>query len=202
MQKQIASYLFQNRSCSLPGLGTLSLVQTGADIDFPNRQVISPKASIAFNQEETDATGLLNYLAATTGADKYEVTAALDHFCDTLKNGISNKPEVVLESIGTFAVDGSGKIVFKQEELPAVFAQPVFAERVIHPDAEHQILVGDKETTNTVMTGLLNEQPAVKDRWWVWAIVLGLIGLVVLVIYFTQFSDTSAFGNAINYIHS
>ncbi|MEI9959160.1 MAG: hypothetical protein WDM90_23255 [Ferruginibacter sp.] len=106
-----------------------------------------------------------------------------------------------LESLGSFFVDDSGKINFKQEELPAVFMQPVFAERVIHPDAEHNILVGDKETTNTVMTELLAPKSETKDRWWVWAVVLSVIGLTALVVYFTSFNGTSSFGNAINHIH-
>lgn len=202
MQKQIASYLFQNKSCYLPGLGTLYVINSGAEIDFTNKHILSPKAIIQFEEVKTDAAGLLDYLSATTGADQYEVTAAFDHFCDTLTTEINNKPEVALESIGTFFVDGSGKINFKSEELPAAFVQSVFAERVVHPDAEHQILVGDKETTNTEMTELLNEKIATKDRWWIWAIVLGIVGLLVLVVYFTEFKGTSAFGNAINYIHS
>ena len=79
---------------------------------------------------------------------------------------MTQQPDVQLESLGSFFVDDNGKINFKPEELPAAFSQPVFAERVIHPDAEHQILVGDKETTNTVMTELLaaksrNKRPLV-----------------------------------------
>ena len=101
-----------------------------------------------------------------------------------------------------FFVDASGKINFKPEELPAAFTQTVFAERVIHPDAEHHILVGDKETTNTVMTELLAPKSEIKDRWWIWAIVLGLIGIAAIVFYFTAFNGTTAFGSAINYIHS
>ena len=81
--------------------------------------------------------------------------------------------------------------------MPSAFFQSVVAERVIHPQAEHQILVGDKETTNTVMTEFLTEKPEVRDRWWIWAIVLGAIGLLILLIYFTGANGTSPFGNAI-----
>ncbi len=202
MQNQIASYLFQHKTCPLPGLGTLSVLHSGAAADFTDKSIASPKSFIEFNETETDATGLLNYLAATSGGDTYEVSEALDHFCDNLRNKITQHPDAQLESIGSFFVDGSGKINFKPEELPAAFTQPVFAERVIHPDAEHQILVGDKETTNTVMTELLAPKSETKDRWWIWAIVLGLVGIAAVVIYFTTFKDTAAFGNAINYIHS
>jgi hypothetical protein len=202
MQKQIASYLFQHKTCPLPGLGTLSIISSAAESDFTNKTFSAPKPVVHFEQTETDTDGLLNYLSATTGADKYEATEALSHFCDNLKKKMAGQPDVQLNSIGSFFVDASDTINFKHEELPAVFMQPVFAERVIHPDAEHQILVGDKETTNTVMTEFLAPKSATKDRWWIWAILLGVIGIAAIVIYFTAFNGTSAFGNAINYIHS
>ncbi len=197
MQKQIASYLFQHKTCPLPGLGTLSVLNSGAAADFTNKSIAAPKTFIQFNNTETDTAGLLNYLVLTTGGDKYEVTEALDHFCDNLKKEMTDEANVQLESIGSFFVDDSGTINFKQQQLPTSFVQPVFAERVIHPDAEHQILVGDKETTNTVMTGYFNETPAVKDRWWIWAIVLSVTGLIALLIYFTELNGASPFGNAI-----
>ncbi len=197
MHYQIASYLFQQKTCPLPGLGTLSVLNSGAEADFTNRLIAAPKPFIQFVEIETDATGLLNYLCATTGANKYEVTEALDHFCDDLRNKVTRQPDVQIESIGSFFVDASGKINFKQEELPVAFTQPVFADRVIHPDAEHHILVGDKETTNTIMTELLAPRSEAKDRWWIWAIVLGAIGLIALLIYFTELNGIAPFGNTI-----
>jgi nucleoid DNA-binding protein len=202
MQKQIASYLFQHKTCPLPGLGTLSVVNTAAESDFTSKTFTAPKTVIHFEQIEIDTTGLINYLSATTDTDKYEATKALANFCNALKQKITNEPNIQLDSIGTFSVDASGKINFKENELPAAFTQPVFAERVIHPDAEHNILVGDKESTNTEMTELLAPKYAIKDRWWIWAIVLGMIAIAAIVIYFTAFNGTSSFGNAINYIHS
>ncbi len=197
MQQLIASYLFQNKTCPLPGLGTLSIHTSGAEADFTIKQISAPKSFIQFENKESDASGLLNYVAATTHSNNYEVTEALDHFCDNLKNEISNQANAKLEGIGNFFAGTNGQINFKQEELPTVYLQPLFAERVIHPKAEHHILVGDRETTNRVMTELLNEKPAAKDRWWVWAILLGAIGFLLLVIYFTQANGTSPFGNAI-----
>jgi nucleoid DNA-binding protein len=202
MQQQIASYLFQNKTCPLPGFGTLSLSHSTATLDFTDRSIRAPKPIINFENAETDTTGLLNYLAATTGADQHEASTALDHFCDDLKKEMAEQSNVKLDNIGNFSVDSSGKISFTPEELPPVFLQPVHAERVIHPDAEHQILVGDKEKTNTQMTELLAPKTAAKDRWWIWAIVLGVISVLLLVIYFAGDKGNAAFGNAINYIHS
>ena len=197
MQKQIASFLFQHKTCPLPGLGTLSIISSAAESDFTSKVFTAPQSSVHFEQTETDTNGLLNYLSATTGTDKKEATEALSHFCDGLKQKMTEQPNVQLNNIGSFFVAASGTINFRQEELPPAFMQLVFAERVIHPDAEHQILVGDKETTNTVMTEFLAPKAITKDRWWIWAIVFGAIALLALLIYFTEFNGTFPFGNTI-----
>jgi CCDC81-like prokaryotic HU domain 2 len=197
MHHLIASFLFQNKTCPLPGLGTLSVVQSGAEADFANKLFDPPNPIIQFNEAETDTAGLLNYLAAQSGGDNYEVTEAVEHFCENLKKEITARSQVKLDNIGNFFADDTGTISFKPEALPAIFLQPVFAERAIHPDSEHNILVGDKETTNIVMAELLAPKSGSKDRWWIWAIVLGAIGLLALVIYFTELNGTSSFGNAI-----
>jgi nucleoid DNA-binding protein len=197
MQEQIASYLFQRKSCPLPGLGTLSVSHAGAEADFTNKLIKAPKSFIQFTDTESDAAALIDYLATSTGCEKNEATAKLDLFCDSLKKRLTIELDVQLGSIGKLFADNRGKVSFIQEELPVAFAQPVFAERVIHPDAEHQILVGDRETTNTIMTEMLAPKNEVKDRWWIWAIVLGIAGLLALLIYFTQLNGATSFGNTI-----
>ncbi len=197
MHHLIASYLFQNKNCPLPGLGNLSLTGGEANADFTNKVINAPIASINFVPGETNATGLLSFVATSTNSSTYEATEALDHFCDNLKNNITVDSPARLEGVGDFFVNNNGDINFEPVQLPAEFLQQVKAERVIHPQAEHSILVGDKETTNTLMTEFFNEDAVVKDRWWIWAIVLGLIGLTILLIYFNDADGSAQFGNAI-----
>ncbi len=197
MYNLIAAYLFQNKTCPLPGLGTLSIHTSGAVSDFTNQQIAAPEPVIQFNDRETNPADLLDYVALKTNTNTDEVTEALDHFCDGIKNEISKHSMAGLEGIGNFIVNNNGNIIFEQLALSRAFLQPVFAERVIHPKTEHHILVGDKETTNMVMTEFFNEVPAAKDRWWIWAIVLGAIGLLLLLIYFTGANGISFSGNTI-----
>ena len=197
MHHLIASYLFQNKTCPLPGLGTISIQTSGAEADFTIQQIAAPAPVFEFDEKETSAEDLLNYLARKTNSNNYEVSEALDHFCDGLKGQISIHAKANLHAVGNLVMDDTGHIIIEQPVLPEAFLQPVFAERVIHPKAEHNILVGDKETTNTVMTELLSEKPTEKDRWWVWAIVLGVIGLLLLLLYFTEINGASPFGNAL-----
>ncbi|MGG9963650.1 hypothetical protein [Ferruginibacter sp. SUN106] len=194
MHQLIASYLFQNKTCPLPGLGILSVVAGKAESDFLNTTIKAPLPRIIFEAKENDASNLLDYVASKTNSTVLNTIDALGQFCNNLKAAaISNKP-AILDGVGNFFTDSSGNINFKSSQLPAVFLQPVKAERVIHPQAEHQILVGDKETTNTVMTEYFNETPEKSSRWWVWAIVLGTFAILGLLYYLTMDKTASAFG--------
>ena len=192
MHDLIASYLFQNKSCPLPGLGNLSVTTTGAQGDFSNNIIIPPFSSIQFTPGETDTASLLTWLANKTNTDKQQASSALDNFCGQLKNN----PGSNLDGVGNFVIDSNGEMSFVPFELSPAFAQPVTAERVIRLDAKHEILVGDKQTTNIAMTEYLNEESPKKDRWWIWAIVLGAIALSLICLYATDKNASAEFGNA------
>jgi len=198
MHHLIASYLFQHKTCPLPGLGTLSIVPGNAETDFLNKKINAPVAVIHFSQTENNADELVKYIAAKTNSDTYEASEAVEHFCDAVNKSLSGNAAATLDGVGQFFVDSSGNLQFQANDLPKVFLQHVKAVRVIHPDAEHQILVGDRETTNTLMTEYFSEDiPVKKNRWWIWAIVLGAVALVTLLIYLSDEKKLGAFGNAI-----
>ncbi len=197
MQHLIASYLFQNKYCALPGIGTLSLTAGKAATDFLDKKIKAPLTSITFSQTENTTEALPEYIAAKTNSDKYEATEALEHFCDGIKKSVNNNEPFTLESIGQFFVDGSGSIKFKPIDLPAAFLQDVNATRVIHPEAEHAILVGDKESSNTLMHEYFSDgTPLKKNRWWIWAIVIVTVALLALLIYSNSLNASSMAGNA------
>ena len=197
MHDLIASYLLQNKSCPLPGLGNLSVTTTGARTDFSNNVIIAPVSSIQFEAGETDTASLLTWLARQSNAEKQEVARTLDNFCSQLKNDVAKDSGANLEGVGNFVVDSEGDINFTPIELPKHLMQPVTAARVIRLDAEHNILVGDKQTTNTEMTEYFNEEEPKKDRWWIWAIVLGAIAVALVVFYTSDKNASAEFGNVI-----
>lgn len=164
----IASSFFQKKSCRLPGIGNLELVTTSAEYDFGSRQIKAPKETILF--------------IPSPSADKYfnEFSAISQLMKDELdRNGL-----VEVTGLGSFTKDNSGNIHFDAVMVSEDFYQPVAAEKVIHKDAEHSILVGDKETTNTEMTEYYEEtETEAKSKWWVWAVVLGAIGLAAVGYY-------------------
>ncbi len=182
----------------MPGLGTLLLTTGNAEPDFLSKTIKAPEQVIVFETKENDASNLLDYIAAKTNSTVFQAIDKLGQLCNNLKGAaISNNP-ATLDGVGNFFTDTSGNINFKPLALPFSFFQPVKAERVIHPEAEHNILVGDKETTNTVMAEYFSEEgtPAKKDRWWIWVIILSAIALLALLFYANGATASYMVGNA------
>ncbi|MBL0358533.1 MAG: hypothetical protein IPP72_17460 [Chitinophagaceae bacterium] len=172
MYDVIASSFFQKRSCRLPGIGILELVTIPAEYDFLNRQINAPQQKIIF-------------IPSSSADHSFNEFSAISQL---LKEGLSRDGRVDITGLGAFAKDSSGPVQFIPADICPDFFQPVAAERVIHKDAEHSILVGDKETTNVEMTEYFTEDTAtVKDRWWIWAIVLSAAAVAAIAYYIYQY---------------
>ena len=126
-----------------------------AEADFLNTVIKAPSPRIIFEAKKNDPSSLLEYITEKTRRSIEQTTESLQQFCNNLKTAATANHPAALNGVGNFFIDSSGKINFRSAQLPTAFLQPVKAVRVIHPEAEHQILVGDKETTNTVMNEIL-----------------------------------------------
>jgi hypothetical protein len=138
----------------------------------------------------------LDYIAAKNKVSVLNAIDLLGQFCNHLKGEVIAANIAVLKGVGNFFTDSAGKINFRPVALPELLLQPVQAERVIHPQAEHAILVGDKETTNKVMTEYFTDEPVKKSRWWIWAIVLAVVGILAIVLYLANNNSFGMAGNA------
>jgi len=60
---------------------------------------------------------------------------------------------------------------------------------VIHPDAKHLLLVGDRERMSDEMNEFLNteeEEPQSKKWWWISAIIAAVIALLIILVHFSS----------------
>jgi nucleoid DNA-binding protein len=186
--------LFQLNRISLPGLGSFSVSESPAVPDFVNRQILAPVVSTVFSEkvEEDVADDFIHYAGKKLGLSHQQATEHYQRWSEATKQQLQEGNRVPLEGVGTLQLQ-NGAIVFEQEPIPEAFSVPLDAERVIHPEAEHTMLVGDKETTNVEMTDYFAAAPVKKDRWWIWALLLGLAGVGIIVWHVLQYS-TGIFG--------
>jgi hypothetical protein len=177
----------------------LQLVQQPAQADFVNKVLMAPKPAILFNTDTADGdNGFVQYLAQRQHISQQEATERLTAWCTQAKAQLQQQGQLYLTYIGTLFQKGQ-QLSFTQANLPAVFLPVVAAERVVHPEADHSMLVGDKETTTVQMTEYLAGNASPKKRWWIAALVLAAVALGLCALQLGQ-NNWKRFGTAGGYL--
>jgi hypothetical protein len=199
MQELVTSYLLINKKCPLPMVGSLVVTDGNAVSHFGEMKIAAPVPHIQLNINEIAATDFVNYIASQKNIAYNEAKQNLDAFCNRIKT-LKPNDEFPVQSIGKFYVDGSGKLQFKNVQLSPAFLPITNAQRVIHPNSSHEMLVGDTQTTSFAMTEFYTESDKrLPSRWWIWAIILFAIAALVFVIYLNDKNSNQLFGIAQSY---
>lgn len=183
-------YLIQNKSLSLPGLGTLQLQRVPAISNFSDHVILPPTYKVVFDDMQ-DAPGksLFQYIASAMKIEEWEAIKKINDFSFELKNQLKEKQSFDWNNIGKLSYDESGNIILDSPTITYDFMQPVPAIRVIRPDSSHLILRGDTEVSGSFLPANLPEEIAsarknIFRKWWFWAAVLAFISIVVLAVHF------------------
>lgn len=196
MQDLIASYLFKNKKCPLPTVGSLSVVESHAVADYGEISIIPPVPSIQFSSKAEPASDFIHFIADQKKTTNEEALNAVKEFCFKLSR-LDVHTEVPIASAGKFYINSSGSLQFKQTHLPGSFFPSVNAERVVHPNDSHKMLVGDTHTTTSIMTDFFNEEEiSIRNRWWLWAILLFIIAACLIMFYLNDQNSNELFGVA------
>lgn len=187
MVAALNSYLVQHKSLSIPGLGTIYVERKPAQTDFVNKQIIPASYHYRFDRYfDAPDKDFFTYLAAQREIADYEAIRWYNEWAYELRNQIRTHHEVKWENVGVLKTDVSGEIVFEAQPNLVAFLDPVPAERVIRSDAQHTMLVGDREVTTKAMTDYLKEETIFVEResWWIYALILAAIAVVVIFFHF------------------
>ena len=182
------SYLIQHKSICVPGLGTIYLEKIPAINDFSNRQLLPPSYKYRFDKYfDAPDKEFFSFLASNQNIAEYEAIKQYNEFAYDLRDRIRKEEKFDWPQVGVLMRDATGEIQIKSDLIQPTFVRPVQAIRVIRQDARHAILVGDQELTTDHMTELLSEEVYVeKESWWVYALIVLAVALVILFIYLYQ----------------
>ena len=196
MKDLVEEYLFVNKKCPLPGIGSLIINEGSAVAWHGDNKMAAPVPRIAFTDQELDSTSFIHFIAGRKKQGDDAAAESLAQFCNSLK-ALKTYDEVNLELAGKFLIDASGTLIFKQEPVSKEFLPSIYFKRVVHAKpALHAVRVGDTETTSDVMTEYYSEKEKVKQyKWWIFAIILLLAGAGLLGYYFSEHKLAENFGN-------
>jgi hypothetical protein len=184
MELIIEQYLLLFHHCPLPNLGTLQLRYTLAEVKMGEGSITAPTPVVVFKSVTQNENRFLKYISAQLEIDLETARQKLTDFINSIKF-LDQTQEKKINVIGKFYPDHSGEICFKSFILPENFLPLANAERVIHPDAVHQIRVGDRELSNEYMSEqILLLKNKKKNIWWIILIAFFSIALIAAVIIF------------------
>ena len=194
------SYLVQYNKLSIPGLGTIYLEKIPAQSDFINKQLLPPSYHYRFDKYfDSPDKEFFTFLAAEKEVPDYEAIHLYNEWSHQLRNNITTGQEVEWKHVGRLTRDKNGDVVFESEREVKSFFTPVPATRVIRTDAEHTMIVGDREVSNREMTELLGEETETyveKESWWIYALILAALACIVIFFHFYKNGmNPAAFGN-------
>jgi hypothetical protein len=201
MQDALYEFLILNRKLGLPGVGTISLHQNPAQLDFGNKQFIPPGFSFQLeNSNDRPSKKLFEWLAASLGFQEWDAIKAVNDFSFTLKEKISSSGNMNWEKVGTFRRDDKGNLVLDAESIS--FETPVVAEKVMREKAEHTVLVGVQEKTSAEMEEYFAEETTRRDYGWMIAVILAVVSVMFIGWYFSEKGLSPASAGNRSYIKS
>jgi nucleoid DNA-binding protein len=186
MQELITSFIIQSKECKLADIGKFKKVNKAAESDIANKQILPPSSQIQFTgREEKISDGLIKYIADKKRITTSESLAEIKKWCADTKEKLKNGEAILFESLGVLKRESFANI-FTPVENEIHFFETVPAIRVIHKNSEHAMLVGDRETTSSVMNQFYHEEEAEakSNAWKITAIILLALALVILFFHF------------------
>lgn len=180
-------YLALYKKLVLPGIGNFTIEESPANLQFTDKLLSPPAKEIIFTTQVLPLDNhFYSFLANELKVDKITAVRLYNQETGSIKKQLEQDGKATLTGIGTLQKQDDTIMFMAAEGMPEAFV-PLHAERVIHKNATHTILVGETEVTNTKMQEALeytNENP--KDYWWLYALILAILALFVIAVYYSN----------------
>jgi hypothetical protein len=182
------NYLFQHKSISVPGLGTIYLEMLPAQSDASGKKILPPAYHFRFDKyfDAPDKDFFL-HLAAEKNIPDYEAIKWYNEFSYELRNKIRHEEKAEWEGVGVLKKDGEGNIVFESTAGTPAFLQPVAADLANQYNKGEKVLMPEIENSDSV-TGLIypEELAPEKNNWWVYALLTAALAIIILLFHFSS----------------
>ena len=187
----LTKYLLQYRRLSIPHVGTFELVQQSPEFNVVDKIILPPSFRLNWNHNEAMPDHQLSYIAATIQTDKEKIREDLDVFGQNFKKQMLKKP-FYWKGIGTIKAD-NGTIDIDGGILRIDGLQSVAAHKLLRENAQHHMLVGDREMTSGQAAGKLSQTGRKKpyELWIAWILLILAVLAIAFLLYKNGFNPLS-----------
>ena len=186
MYSQLHRYFILHRKLNLPGIGNFILERKPAEADFVNKCIHPPVYSVSLQLEEDKAPHkFYTWIAAAFNISENEAVIKFNEFLYEMKNKINSGTAIEWSGFGVLKKGLGGGINFTGQAIESV-EKAVPAQKIIRENAEHSVLVGERERTSAEMSEFLNQPDAKRSLWWVLPVAAALLAFIFIAWYFSE----------------
>lgn len=181
----ITTYLYQHKKLTLPGIGSFELVPKPAAAGFdtitaPGWDIIFSENKSATSAENPDSFYIL--LGSKESLSTENARQQFEEFARNIKVKLNDNETINWEDVGILEKPDH-RISFTPQKPTASVFSDVSAKKVIREHADHQLLVGERETTKiAALEQLQREASANRGKTITW-IVLAAIGVFAVIFF-------------------
>ncbi len=183
LQDLLYDYFIQNRSLSVPGIGTFELSRISAQTDFANRKILAPGYDINYDSmNDSPQKDLFDYISRKRDIPEWEAIKEVNDFARELKTEIRAGRKVNLDGIGQLMANTGDDLFFEPKPVYYGFGAPVPAFRVVRQGISHRMRVGDRELGTQEMQDILagEDYTLEKEGWWIHAAIISAIAVLLI----------------------
>ena len=195
MQDTLYEFLLLNKKVGLPGIGTISLCQSSAQLDFTNKQFTAPSFYFTIeSRNDKPSKKLFDWLSSSLSITEWDAIKSINDFSFDLKKKLSENGEVNWQNVGLIRRNSNGDLKLEAQNILLQSERPVIAEKVIRVKAEHTVLVGEQEKTSVEMEEYFAGSTRKKNYTWLIAVILTVLAVMFIGWHFYEkgFSTSSA----------
>ena len=193
MYQLFYKYLIINHKVSVPGLGNFYVDSHPAHIDFIHKKINAPERIIGFKD---DAVLLdkpfIEYLKKELNLKDLDVLKSIQDFAHRIRQGAEDGG-ITLPGIGKLQSGFEGNLHFFPEKNMGITYQSIDLENPAYKQAKLIDVYDYSGESDRMITQEYIPKPGEKeifhhgqkeDYWWVYAIVLAIMGMAALFYYY------------------
>ena len=187
----LTKYLVQYKRVCIPHIGTFEIVQQSPQLLIADKTISAPVFTTRYVNNDRVPEHQVHFIASCEHATKESLEEELSLFGRNLKTSIQNSP-FYWNGFGTLRF-ASSELVFDPQNIQFDSLQYIPAKKVIRENAQHHVLVGDRQMMSSgqssqVIEENVEKKPAPSMEMFIgWIVLFVTVALIVYLLIIGNF---------------
>ena len=195
MYSTLYKYLALHKKLNIPGIGNFVITESPATLQFTDKQLHAPATQVQFTQVVHPTNNhFYSFLSKEWKVEKVIAIRMYKDGVEELLDNLKASGMCELPGIGILQKTADGSVNFTPAATSLSLFSNLPAERVLRRNAQHTVLVGEREhikintsSFETVAEDVTDEKKPAKDNWLIYALVLAVLAILMIAYYYIAY---------------